>query len=261
MNQDFATLATPANARRLLLLRRVCKLNIPPAIVALATQDTLSAEAFDPMVCPYHIEKHAITQFLLDCNLRGVIQADYHPIMTPLNLLNVARLANPQRIIIVTERRLVWSAAITALMLSSASIVRSWAALDDVARDTTIIFDPAWEGSGSHYRMQSQPNRQLFNTVREFPKFMIYEQQQGFERLTHWSVWARSLFPGMPHPLTPRLLQNVPSDWQKMSLAAFALFYNVCIFPHLITTPTIVAALEDDYAASRLKSNMSLLTL
>jgi len=205
MNQDFALLATPANARRLLMFRRCCRLTVPSDIAALAVQDTIDENAFDPMVCQPCVEKHTITQFLLDCGLRGVVQADYHPTMTPLSLLNALRLANPARIIIITERRLVWTAAITALSLSSAALVRSVAALEDAPRDAVIVFE---HPSDIHQSM----SQTLTNVTREFPRFIIFDPQQGFERLTHWSIWARGLFPGMPHPLLPRLLRDVPSD-------------------------------------------------
>jgi hypothetical protein len=78
--------------------------------------------------------------------------------------------------------------------------------------------------------------------------------------LMHWSLWARLLFPAMPHPWYLRLIDDRPT-WTQRPLAAFAVFYNTCIFPELITAPEIVMALADAYVEQRLQRQSSLLTL
>lgn len=253
MNQDFALLATPANARRLQVFQRVCKIDLPASIEALAAEDRIDESAFDSMVCPCDSVKLMITQFLLDCDLRGAIQTAYHPEFHPIALLNAVRLAKPDLVIVATNRRRIWQSASIAVNLpirqiadpSSYTVEGSLASVD---RHATVIYDVD--------HITTPAMRYL---SREFARTIIYEHRE-LSHVMPWPFWARMLFPGMPHPLMPRLIKDVPSDWLKQPLAAFAVLYNVCLFPYLIDTPSIVAALEDDVLIERCKYN-SLLTL
>jgi hypothetical protein len=253
MNQDFLLPATPANARRLLLFRRNTPIDVDDPLDALAMQDRLAESAFDELVCPYDPVAYTIAQFLLDCGLRGVIQADYHPEITPLRILHIVQQVRSESVMVITERRRVWAMASMALHIK-VEMASALIALEDASRDTVVIYD-------ANYSPTFQFNPRLRHWLREFPHFLIFDQRRGFERLMHWTLWARWLCPGMPHPLAPRLVSDVPEVWRKLPLAAFAVFYNVCLFPHLITEPSIVAALEDDYVEEQVKYHTSLFTL
>jgi hypothetical protein len=250
MNQDFILVATPATARRLLLFQKICKIEVTNDIRRLAEQDCLDHSKFDSLVCPYDSVKHVIGQFLLDCDLRAVIQVDYHPEINPIFLLNIIRLTNPQRIIIVSERRRTWYNA--SIALSLAVEVGSSGLLETADRHTVVIYDPEDRRTG-----KGSPDIRLCHYMREFAHFIVFNDRQGFDQLMHWSLWASLLFPSMPHPMLPRYIKTVPSDWQSQPLVAFALFYNTCIFPDLITTPSIKTALQDSYVMSHLKYNVN----
>ena len=243
MNQDFALLATPANARRLLLFSRVLPIDLSPTIINLASQDRLDEQMFDSLVCPYDAVKHTVSQFLVDCGLRGGVQTAYHPEINPVALLNVVRLTTTQ-IVVISGRRHVWSMAATALNIAVQTGSLTWLEqnLDQIDRETVLIVETDDREISSHL---------LRNVSREFPRMIIYDISD-LRRIVPWVVWAQLLFPEMPHPLFPRMIQEVPPAWANVPLVAFAVFYNIALFPPLITTPSVVAALEDDYLLQRL---------
>jgi hypothetical protein len=251
VNQDFLLPATPANARRLLLFRRVTPIELLVSLEELAAQDRLDPAAFD-WVGGGSLTR-TVAQFLIDCDLRGVVQADYHPEITPLCVLHTVRLKHAAPVVVISERRHTWSIACTAVRVN-AQIASTLHALDDTSRDTLVIYD-------TNYGPTLNLSNRVREVMREFPRFIVYDQQRGFDRLVHWTLWARWLCPSMPHPLYPRGIVDVPEAWKKLRLADFAAFYNVCLFPHLITEPRIVAALEDDYVVEQLKLHSSLFTL
>jgi hypothetical protein len=243
----MALLATPATVRRLLLMRQAGKIDLTPEIIAVADQDRLDESAFDPMVCPYDIIKLTISQFLLDCNLRGAVQSMWHPEFHPLALLNAVRHGADQAVI-VTLRRGVWVPAARAVNLPVTILpTTTLGKLDRIDRRTVLIHDVC--GTDHHLR----------NWVREFPRTIIYDYSDV--RLVPWIYWARLLFPGMPHPLLPRIIKDVPSNWANLPLAAFALYYNVCIFPHLITAPLLLTLLQDERLIEDLRYDNSALSL
>jgi len=169
-----------------------------------------------------------------------------------LALLNTVRLAKPSQVVAISGRRRVWSSGAIDLPLRSCTLGWLEQNLDAIDRQAVLIFD-ADPCTGQHYT-------RLWNIVREFPQFIVYDDHE-IDRLTHWAVWARLLFPTMPHPLTPRVLKDVPEDWRNRSLAAFAIFYNVCLFPDLITAPSLLASLDDDRLADMVMSHSTLLKL
>ena len=245
MNQDFALMATPANARRLLLLSRIGGIDIADDIKQLATRDTIGEADFDPLVCPYNPVKQALTQFLLDCNLRGVVQDAYHPEFNPLALLYTFKLANAQRVLILSSRPTRWESIISTLALPNAS-VRPFASLTDADLDqrqhTVLVAD----ADGSTFRGR------LRIVAREFPQTVVYEHTVDVTLETHWTIWANLLFPTMPHPLYVRMVKDVPEHWSSQLLSEFAPYYNTCIFPSLITDPHLRAHLEDSQSVRRL---------
>lgn len=246
MNQDFGVLATPANARRLLLLSRTGTINLPDEIVQLAARDMITEADFDPLVCPYNPVKRTLTQFLLDCNLRGVVQDVYHPEFNPLALLHTLKLANAQRIVILSSRPNRWEAIIVSLSLRAIAKVMPFAALADAdferRQHTVLVVD----ADGTTFRDR------LRIIAREFPQIIVYEHTVDANLETHWTMWAHVLFPTMPHPLYVRLVKNVPSHWASQHLIDFAPYYNICIFPDLITDPHLRSQLEDSQAIRRL---------
>jgi hypothetical protein len=254
VNQDFILVATPATARRLLVLQHACRIAITDDIRRLAEQDRLDPSVFDSLVCPFDLVKYTIGQFLLDCDLRAVIQVDYHPEINPIFLLNIVRLTKPQRVIIVTDRRRMWHNAASALDLM-VDVGSAWL-LDTADRHSVVIYDPE---RGTRTGLEVPVTSKISHYMREFAHFIVFHDRQGFECLAHWSQWASLLFPSMPHPLLPRMIKDVPADWHSQPLSMFAPLYNTCIFPNLITVPSIKAALQDSYVQARLNNNMSLL--
>jgi len=249
VNQDFALLATPANARRLLLFSRIFQIELSPAIIALTTQDRLDEQAFDSLVCPYDRVKHTVSQFLLDCDLRGMVQTAYHPEINPVALLNVVRLAASE-IVVVTGRRHAWSMAATALNISLRTGSLGWLEqnLEQIDRNSAVIIETDDREISSYL---------LRNVSREFPRTIIYDTSD-LARVVPWVVWANLLFPAMPHPLFPRMIADMPPACAGLPLAAIAIFYNVALFPDLITIPSIAAALDDQYLLQRLTYHSSL---
>ena len=246
MNQDFAVLATPANARRLLLLSRTGAISVPDDIAQLATRDMIGEADFDPLVCPYNPVKRALTQFLLDCNLRGVVQDVYHPEFNALALLYTIKLAKVQRIVILSSRPTRWEPIIASLSLHAIAKVIPLAALAEAdferRQDTALVVD----ADATTFR------ERLRIIAREFPQVIVYEHTVDASLETHWTMWATVLFPTMPHPLYVRMVKDVPPHWTTQHLIDFAPFYNTCIFPDLIIDPHLKSHLEDSQAIRRL---------
>jgi hypothetical protein len=240
MNQDFALLPTPANARRLLMLQRICPIEVSAEITAIAQRETIGESQFDPLICPHHPVKQAITQFLLDCRLRGIVQANYHPEYNEIALLHTLKLAHADRIHIVTNKPSRWTRPIAALSLervthTSLSLFLSKDSIE--RRDTVLVVDVTMGIMRSRLRVAAQ----------DFPQIIIYQANDGQTNLhAHWVIWAHLLFPGMPHPLYMALVENVPSAWRHRSLAEFAPFYNTCLFPELITDRQLLRSLDDN---------------
>lgn len=241
MNQDFALLATPANARRLLLFQQVCALEIADELHAIAKHDMIGEHHFDALVCPYHPVKRAITQFLLDCNLRGIVPADFHPEYNEIALLHALKLAHSEHIHIITNKSSRWTAPIAALSLEARTRTSQFLQLTkeeiDCRHNTVVVLD---------CNLSTMRNR-LRIAAQEFPQIIIYQSDDGHIDLhTQWIIWAHLLFPTMPHPLYVRLIENIPSAWRSLPLMRFAPLYNTCLFPNLITDSDLLHYLDDD---------------
>lgn len=221
MNRDFVLPATPAVARRLLLLKRLCPIDLPDDLAELAQRDRIGEAAFDAMICPYTPERAAVTQFLLDNNLRGIVQARGHPCINELSMLNIARLAAAAKITVLTRRAGCWRAAANAWFLDHVDIrpplnlTGRWI---DERRGGPLIIDL----HDDNYRLFCRP------LMREFPQVMFYQSLQvsPTPRL-HWRELAALLFPTMPSPIEP---QTRSPHATSTRLNNIALFYNVCSF-------------------------------
>lgn len=240
MNQDFALLATPGNLRRLMLFQQVCAMEISDELHTMAKRDMLDEQHFDPLVCPYHPVKLAITQFLLDCNLRGIVLADYHPEYNEIAVLHALKLAQAERIHIITNRSARWSAPIAALSLESITHTSQLLQLSkeeiDQRHNTVLIVDCNMGVMHGRLRIAAQ----------EYPRIIIYQSDDGHIDLhTQWVIWAHVLFPTMPHPLYVHLVENIPSAWRRQPLMRFAPLYNTCLFPDLITDRDLLRRLGD----------------
>jgi hypothetical protein len=236
MNQDFAMHVTPAIARRLLLLSRVRKLNLPDELHALAAQDCVTERDFDTFVCPYSAERATITQYLLDNDLRAIVQASYHPAIDELTLLNAVRLARPSKTTILSPpfgsplRRGEWRKAANAYALPDLTIGSPYDMTGhdiDARRDGVLILDL----DGFSPQRASPCHR----FVREFPRTILYQADEtDLQQVHHWTSLATLLFPTMPPPTarpTKRLIDC-------------AHFYNFCVFPEFITSDDLLRLLE-----------------
>lgn len=241
MNQDFALLATPALARRLLLLQSICKLELPDNLTALAQCNQITEADFDDFVCPYTSEIATITQFLLDNDMRGIVQAPYHPVMNEAAMLNVMRLSKIDKLSILTRRASVWHKAANSHFLSDKIHIRPPFGLTgawiDQRRDGVLLIDLC----------DQIKDHQCNRFIREFPRTILYQPlTMKLNQLTHWTQLAAMLFPTMPHPWTIRLLKNNPEHWATMKLKDFAPLYNMCLFIQYIKTEKLLATLEDN---------------
>lgn len=240
MSRDFAFLATPATARRLLLLQRFGLIDLPDGMTELAARDCIDASDFDEFVCPYTEERATITQFLLDNNLRGILQARYHPSFDELSVLNTLRLAQPSKITILTRRASAWRRYSRTWFLDDVEVLAPYdltGAWIDERRDGPLVIDLC---------MQMTEGFELRGVrfLREFCQVILYQScQLSLEQLTHWTVLAAMMFPTMPNPLSIGLIKNNPAHWATMQLHDFAHFYNVCLFPQYITSDKLLNSL------------------
>ncbi len=254
MNQDFAMMATPANVRRLLRLQAICPIDLPTDIIALATQDQIGEADFDSMVCPYHPVKATIAQFLIDCRLRGIVQTAYHPEFDRFALLHTIKLSQPTKIIILSNRPSIWLPVIKGLRLNHITSAMVWyslsnAEIEQYRQNTVLVIDVDL----------TTPQGKLKILSRVFPQTIVFEQSLiDPAQHTHWAIWARLLFPAMPHPLYTRMVKDTP-QWCDRPLVNFAPFYNTCIFPDLITNPDTIEAMQDANQVKRLTSLPGLL--
>ena len=241
MNQDFVLSATPSNARRLMLLQRIGAIHITDEIRALAARDAIDESHFDPLVCPYHPVKHRITQFLLDCKLRGVVMANFHPEYNEIALLHAIKLAKAPRIHIISSHHTRWNPAIAALSLTpivekSPFLMLSKQQIDQHRHNTVLVVDANLSVLRGKLRILAQ----------EFAQVIIYQANDSNRSLhSEWLVWANLLFPSMPHPLYPHVVENVPAAWSELSLVDFAPFYNTSLFPDLISERSLLVYLDD----------------
>ncbi len=238
MNQDFRLLLTPAIARRLCLIGKTCNIELPDQMYELAKQDMINEDSFD-FACPFSETKRFITQFLLDCNLRGIVQNVYHPEFDETALANTIRLSKPEMITINSPRREVWNNATKSSFLYG--ITKIYTAMPsseiiDARRTGVLIID------FSNFDM-GRENIHILGM--EFSKTLVFDKTE-WNSLIPWTVLAEQLFPTMPSGLYPRLVKDVSQSYTETSLHMFARLYNTCIFEELITDTNIRKLIEED---------------
>jgi hypothetical protein len=225
MSRDFILSFTPAIARRLLLLKRFGLIDIPAEAESLAQCDRVTEANFDELICPYSVEQATVMQFLLDNDMRGIVQASLHPCIDEVTMLNIARQFSA-KITVLTKRISLWRQAAKAWFLTDIDI-RSPFDLPgkwiDQRRDGSLIIDV----------VPTQVEFICRPVVREFPHTVLY-QAYDVDQPVHWTALAALLFPTMPHPSSIALANN-PPHWETKGLNDFAHFYNCCIFPEFIT--------------------------
>lgn len=258
MNEDFGLLLTSGNARRLIRFQRSFNISVSDGLDRIAQQDLIDEAAFDAIICPADAVKLAITQFLLDCNLRGVIQYNFHREFSEIAVLNAVRLAKPEHVVIFTERRELWR-----------NCAKAWFQ-DDICHIYTpfnLSFEEIDKFRSGVLIVDCDNRTEMFaNKIRdfgsEFPRTIVYDPScdDGFDGVAPWTFWARALFPTMPHPLYPRVVANIPNDWIDKHLSLFAPFYNVCLFPDLISDPRLVRQTTDAMLHTMVQRYKNLIT-
>lgn len=194
-------------------------------------QDKIGPDAFDEFLATYSEAKRTITQFLLDCDLRAVVMRYYHPDFTEIDVLNAIKLGHDGDVAIMTNRRPVWQNAATALFLERRTTYTHLSHLHgeliDQMRSNVLVID-----------VSDNENHRYRDIASEFPKIVLYHERP------EWHLLGHALFPTMPHPLSPRLLKDVPDIWKAQPLYMFAPFYNVCLFPELVINNSLKHAEE-----------------
>lgn len=249
MNQDFGLALTPANARRLLRFQQTFAMVVPEALLDLAMQDSVTEDDFDPFICEYTVTAREITQFLLDCKLRAIIQQNYHPSCSEVYVMNAVRLAKPQQLTIVTNSR-------QGFWMNLAR----WCSLDKITEVHTSLSNEVIDRRRSGvliYNVALYDKGLLHKVVQhyaiEFAQCLVFENSRDFDMLIPWSLWAEALSPTMPNPLYARVVNNVANDWCNIPLHKFAAFYNVCLLPELISEPLIAKMLSDQMLLRQLR--------
>ena len=244
MNQDFGLSLTPANARRLLRFQEIFNIELPSELTELAEQDLISEDCFDKFVCRYNNVTRTITQFLLDCNLRGIVQQNYHPEFSETELLNTINITKPSHITIITGRSDLWQKTAKTLFIKNNIHFFNYFAISsedmDKLREGVLIID-------FDTKLEFNNMTRFRDFACEFPQTLLFSSlAEDTERLILWTSLARILFPTMPHPLYPRLVKSIPIEWENIPLSLFATFYNMCLFPEYITDPKIIELMNDD---------------
>jgi len=232
MNEDFALLLTPANARRLLRIAQACDMTIDniEELLEIAVTNTLPEDAFDQFVCPYSLTREVITQFLLDNNLRGIIQQDYHSDFNEIALMNAVRIKRPNSVTVFTNREKTWKDAAKACLPLGVDVNVSRPYMmvgDDIDKHRSgilIIDNDATTASAPH---------KLRAFASEFASTLYFDSLRGFNLIPPWTLVASMMNPTMPNPLYPRMVIDVSESYKK-PLYLFAPLYGVCLFPELI---------------------------
>lgn len=223
VNQEFGLLATPATARRLVLLAGFCQIDISESIRVLARQQVVSDNLFDPIICPETDDRRLGTQFIIDCEFRCIVVRRFLRAMDMTSVLNATRHDPTKNVVILTGSRLIWKPVVKSLFMTDRVSYFNHPDLllqDAVAlRDRILIVDVSTPTNNIGY--------QIAALLRLFPASLIY---LGWDSITYpidhstwteyWVPWADVLFPQMP-PLTVSL-----SPLQE------GLFHNVLVPIH-----------------------------
>ncbi len=253
MNQEFLLHATPANARRLLRFAQINKkIKVTDELKEIAQQNRVSKEDFNAFACRHSPERETITQFLLDCDLRAVLQTIYHPCMHEVALLNAVRLSACSPITILSYNRSKWRLAAKANFLTDVKLVmlhEMTGAEIDARRHGVLIIDMAV--LNMKFVLTSGNQGQSIQLLREFPRTILYSDAKSDHpassvlSTSHWTNIAAALFPTMPHPRAIRSIKPNPHHWEQIPLRDFATFYNCCIFPEYISSKQLINLADD----------------
>lgn len=236
MNQDFGLSLTPANARRLLRFRETFNIQLLNDLSELAQQERITETDFDPLVCPCNETRLTVTQFLLDCKLRGVVQQNFNREFDETALLHAIHLTKPSAITIIAKNKIVWRLALRCFGLERISEIHTGLSAETVTRRraSVLIYNVGDDDIG----------RPLYNHANEFAQFIVFESLRDSTTLIPWTLWAHMLFPTMPTPLYARMVRQIPMDWCNIPLYKFAPFYNVCLFQELIALTDLPLLLD-----------------
>jgi len=181
MNQDFLLPATPAVARKLVRFADLTSLDLDPRIRSLAERDRVTADAFDPFLCPATPERIVLTQFLLDAGLRAGVVAPGGPTQT--TILNAARLMGVEKVIIASRDPKRWKEAVAGsglpktafVMLSHRAAFREEE--QEGRRDGLMVLD--WHDTTITFE-----TTELFTAIaREFPRTVILADEAALESI------------------------------------------------------------------------------
>lgn len=192
MNQDFGLSLTPANARRLLRFRETFNIQLLNDLSELAQQERITETDFDPLVCPCNETRLTVTQFLLDCKLRGVVQQNFNREFDETALLHAIHLTKPSAITIIAKNKIVWRLALRCFGLERISEIHTGLSAETVTRRraSVLIYNVGDDDIG----------RPLYNHANEFAQFIVFELLRDSTTLIPWTLWAHMLFPTMPTP-------------------------------------------------------------
>jgi hypothetical protein len=239
MNQDFAIPFTPANARRLVRFNEFLNIEITPEIAELAETDMISELNFDPFVCVHSKEKEMITQFLLDCNMRGIFQQEYHPSFGEIELLNTVKIHKPDCVTIFSNRENIWAKAGKFLGYQKINFRTFFIKAEDIDKFRTgvLIIDFNFQPEYSHLN-------KIRDIATEFEKTIVFSPKG--KHLESWPALARSLFPLMPSALYPRIVKNVPKEWSQVPICMFATLFNMALFPEFVVDMDLIS--DDNFS-------------
>jgi hypothetical protein len=230
MNSDFTLPATSAVARRLLHIATLCKLDLDPAIVTLASQGRIAPDN------PLRGVRRAAAQFMLDCDLRCAVPLVLSALDRTL-ILGAVHLAGSTKVTIATVNgaRSRWPQVLKAAPFDSKIITLQQAfepEHQDGRRDGVLLLD--WPYSDTNHTM-------LVAIAREFPRTIIISEAVQHPLLIHptyapidisWWNLGHCLFPDMPDGrlfFQEAFDRNITDSalWSTRHFADMAIFYNV----------------------------------
>lgn len=207
MNQDFAASPTPSLARKLLHISRNSPLQLSEDIIELSKKDRVTSDNFDVLTL-FSTKQLSVIQFMIDCSFRAVIGKN---LVTKNMLLNAAKLAGINSIVIGTDEIGEWKTAFSPFHFSNEPIVKSMSKLFDMMADRHFSRDSLLIVDGLSYETASTAR-----IVREFPKSVItvsvtervrskyyWDSKDDF---TTWIYAVENLFPRSPYALAEKSL-------------------------------------------------------
>lgn len=228
-------------ARRLLHITALCRIDLDPAIAALATQDVLAAAN------PLRGIRRAATQFMLDCDLRCAVPLVLATLDRAL-VLNAVHLAGLQTVTIASGLRQRWTQLLKTVDFDAKILTINQAfepEHQDGRRDGVLLLD--WPESG-------HSDWKLIGLAKEFPRTIIISEAIQHPLLLNpahaagdvsWWPMGHCLCPEMPdarlfiHDVFDRYVTGSPV-WSARHCLEMAMFYHVFL-PHFADLPGYAA--------------------